>query len=165
MADEYSFDVVSKVDLNVMDECVTAAMKEIANRYDFKGSSANIEFDKKDGKLTLSAADEYKMQAVFDILVARLAKRSLPVKNLERGKIEQALGATARQVVTVKQGIPSDKAKEIVQSIKAAKLKVQASIQGDQLRVTSKSKDELQQAMARMRASDWGIELQFNNFR
>ena len=165
MADEFSFDVVSKVDLNVVDECVQVAMKEIANRYDLKGANASIEHDKKAGKLTLAAADEYKVNAVYDILTGRMAKRGLPLKNLERGKIEQALGQTARQVVTVKQGIPTDKAKEIVAAIKAAKLKVNASIQGDQLRVTSKSKDELQNAMARMRASDWGVELQFNNFR
>jgi len=165
MAEEFSFDVVSKVDISIAEDCVNVAMKEIANRFDFRGANAGIAFDKKEGKLTLTAQDEFKIDAVFDILMTRFAKRSLPLKNMERGKVETALGQTARQVVTVKQGIPSDKAKEMVAAIKQVKLKVQASIQGDQLRVTGKSKDDLQQAMALLRGKDFGLDLQFNNFR
>lgn len=165
MAEEFSFDVVSKVDLQVIEDCVHTAMKELANRFDFKGVNATIEFNKKDGKITLAAPDEFKLNAVYDILTNRLAKRGAPLKNLDRGKVETALGQTARQVVTLKQGIASDKAKEMVAAIKAAKLKVQASIQGDQLRVTGKSKDELQSAMTLLRGKEWGLELQFTNYR
>ena len=165
MADEFSFDVVSKVDMQVIEDCVNVAMKEIANRFDFRGANAGIAFDKKEGKLTLTAQDEYKIDAVFDILMTRLAKRGAPLKNMDRAKVETALGQTARQVVTIKQGIPSDKAKEMVAAIKQVKLKVQASIKGDQLRVTGKSKDDLQQAMALLRGKDYGLDLQFDNFR
>lgn len=165
MADEYSFDVVSKVDLNVVDECVQVALKEITNRYDFRGANAGIELDKKANTLKLTAADEYKVDAVFDILLTRLAKRGMPVKNFEKGKVETALGQTAKAVVTIKQGIPSDKAKEMTAAIKQTKLKVQPQIQGDQLRVVGKSKDDLQQAIALLKGRDWGLELQITNYR
>jgi uncharacterized protein YajQ (UPF0234 family) len=165
MAEEFSFDVVSKVDLQVIEDCVHIAMKEITNRFDFKGSISRIEFDKKAATLTLLSEDEYKLNSVYDILTTRLAKRGAPLKNLERGKVEAAAGATARQVVTIKQGIPSDKAKEMVAAIKQAKLKVQASIQSDQLRISSRAKDELQNAIALLKRQDWGLELQFTNYR
>lgn len=165
MASEFSFDVVSKVDMQVVDECVQVALKEITNRFDFRGANANIELDKKESKLKLTAADEFKVNAVFDILVTRLAKRGAPIKNLEKGKVEAALGQTAKQTVTIQQGIPSDKAKEMVAAIKGTKLKVQASIQADQLRISGKSKDDLQAAMALLKGKDWGLAIQFDNYR
>jgi uncharacterized protein YajQ (UPF0234 family) len=165
MAEEFSFDVVSKVDLQVVDECVQAALKEIVNRFDFRGANAGIELDKKAGTLKLAAADEYKVNAVFDILLARLARRGVPVRNFEKGKVEAALGQTAKAMVTIKQGIPSDKAREMAAAIKQAKLKVQPQIQGDQLRVAGRSKDDLQQAIALLKGRDWGLELQFTNYR
>lgn len=165
MAADFSFDVVSEVDMNLVGECVQVAMKEIANRFDFKGSAASIELNTKDKNLTVLGENEYKIDAVIDILNTRMAKRGLPLKNFTKGKIETALGATARVVVAIQAGIPSDKAKEITSAVKQAKLKVNATIQGEQLRVTSKSKDELQSAMAFMKGRSFGVDLQFKNFR
>lgn len=164
MAD-YSFDVVSKVDLNVISEAVTAADKEIANRYDFKGTNSSIELNQKDNELKLHSSDEYKVAALRDVLFTRLAKRGVALKNLTQGKVESALGGNAKQSIKIQQGIPSEKAKEISKYIKDAKLKVAASIQGDQLRVSSKSKDELQATMAKLREKDFGLDLQFTNYR
>lgn len=164
MAD-YSFDVVSKVDLNIISEAVAAADKEIANRYDFKGSNSSIELNTKDNELKLASSDEYKVAALRDVLFTRLAKRGVALKNLTLGKVESALGGTAKQVVKIQQGIPSEKAKEISKYIKDAKLKVAASIQGDQLRITSKSKDELQDTMGKLKENDFGLDLQFTNYR
>ncbi len=165
MAQDFSFDVVSKVDLHVVEECVQAAIKEIGTRFDFKGSVSKIEFDQKGPALSVTADDEFKLKSVHDILNTRLAKRGLPLKNFAPQKIEAALGGSVRQAVKVQQGIPSDKAKEIVAAIKKSGLKVQASIQGDQLRVSSKSKDALQQAIALLKAGSFGVELQFTNYR
>jgi len=165
MAQDFSFDVVSKVDLQAVEDCVHTAMKEIANRFDFKGSISRIELDKKAGTLTLHSEDDYKLNSVYDILSTRLAKRGVPLKNFERGHLEPAAGGTVRQVVKIQQGIPSEKARQLVAVIKEAKLKVQASIQGDQLRVSGKSKDELQATIALLRAKDFGLELQFTNYR
>ncbi len=165
MPSDFSFDVVSKVDVFIVDECVQAAMKEIVNRFDFKGSISNIEFNQKELTLTVTSDNEYKLTAVHDVLNTRLAKRGLPLKNFVQQKLELALGGNVRQVVKVQQGIPSDKAKEMVAAIKKSGVKVQASIQGDQLRVTSKSKDALQDAMAVLRGGAFGVDTQFTNRR
>ena len=165
MASDFSFDVVSEVDLNIVSESIQVAMKEIVNRFDFKDANASIELNEKDKKLTVRAKDEGRIDAALDILFARMAKRNLPLKNMEKGKIEQALGQTARLEVKIQAGIPTDKAKQIQAAIKDKKLKVNAQIQGDQLRVTSKSKDELQQTLALLRGGSFGVDLQFKNFR
>ena len=165
MASDFSFDVVSEVDLNLVSEGVQTAMKEIANRFDLKGASATIELDAKAKKLLVRAADDFKIDQVIDILFTRLAKRGLPVKNFTKGTIEHALGATAKVDVAIQSGIPTDKAKEIQAALKQAKLKVNAQLQNEQLRVTSKSKDELQATMNLLRQGSYGIELQFKNFR
>ena len=165
MAKDASFDVVSKVDFTIVEESVQVALKEILNRYDFRGTDSAIEFDPKALIITLQSADEHKVQALFDVLAMRMAKRGLPLKNFKQETMEHALGGTARQKVTVTQGIPSDKAKEIVKEIKKAGLKVQAAIQGDQLRVSAKSKDELQATIAFLKEQNFGIDLQFDNYR
>ena len=164
MAD-FSFDVVSKVDLNVISEAVSAANKEITNRYDFKGTNSSIELLQKESELKLASSDEYKVNTLRDIIFTRMAKRGIALKNLQPQKIEAALGGNAKQTVKIQQGIPADKAKEITQTIKDAKLKVSASIQGDQLRVSSKSKDELQAVIALLKGHDFGVDLQFTNYR
>src|SRR5687768_15344118 len=130
MADDFSFDVVSKVNMQFVSEAVTAAMKEVSTRYDFKDTNSGVELDEKAGALSLQSKDEFKVKALFDIVTTRLAKRGLPLKNFKPEKIEHALGGTARQKLTITQGIPSDKAKEIVAELKKTGLKVQASIQG-----------------------------------
>ena len=165
MASEFSFDVVSKVEYTVVDEAIAIAMKEVINRYDFKDSKSEISFDKKNNSIILQSCDDYKVKALYDVLLTKLSKRGLPLKNFEPQKIESALGGTARQAVKIQQGIPQDKAKEIVKAMKEQKLKANISIQGDTLRVTSKSKDELQNVMALLRGGDFGITLQFDNFR
>jgi uncharacterized protein YajQ (UPF0234 family) len=165
MASEFSFDVVSKVDYNIVDEAIAIAMKEIVNRYDFKGFNSEINFDRKANSIMLLSADEYKLKALYDVLLTKLSKRGLPLKNFQPEKVESALGGTAKQTVKVQQGIPQDKAKEIVKAIKEQKLKANVSIQGDTLRVTSKSKDELQTVMGLLRGGDFGLTLQFDNFR
>ncbi|MBI4422662.1 MAG: YajQ family cyclic di-GMP-binding protein [Elusimicrobia bacterium] len=165
MASDFSFDVVSKVDVNLVDECVQVAMKEIANRFDFKGSISRIELNVKELVLTITSDDEYRLKAVIDVLNTRLAKRGLPLKNFVGQKIETALGGAVRQPIKVQQGIPSDKAKEMVAAVKKSGVKAQAAIQGDQLRITSRSKDALQEAMGVLRAGAFGIDLQFTNYR
>ncbi len=165
MAQDYSFDVVSEVDLNLVAESIQVAMKEIANRFDFKDAQASIELNSKDKKLIFRAKDENRIEAAFDILSMRMAKRGLPLKNFKKEKVETALGQTARMEVSVQSGIPTDKAKEMSAALKAAKLKVNPSIQGDQLRVSSKSKDDLQAAMAHLKNGNFGVDLQFKNFR
>ena len=165
MPSEFSFDVVSEVDLNLVSESVQVALKEITNRFDFKDAKASIDLNAKDKKLTIAAVDEHKVEAAYDVLMTRMAKRGLPLKNFAKGKILLALGQTARMEVVVQAGIASDKAKEMTAAIKARKLKVNPTIQGDQLRVTSKSKDELQAAMALLKSGAFGVDLQFKNFR
>jgi uncharacterized protein YajQ (UPF0234 family) len=165
MAQDFSFDVVSEVDLNLVGESVQVAMREITNRFDFKTANASMELDAKTKKLIVRACDEMKIDNAIDILFMRMAKRGIPLKNFVKGKVESALGQTARMDVAIQSGIPADKAKEMVAAIKAAKLKVNASIQAEQLRVTSKSKDELQSAMVLLRQGNFGVELQFKNFR
>jgi cyclic-di-GMP-binding protein len=166
MADASSFDVTSTIDLQEVDNAINQARKEIAQRYDFKGSKAAIEFNKAENSLTLVADDSFKMDALWDILQTRLVRRNVPIKNLKLGDPEQATNATVRRVVTLQQGIPSDAAREIIKYLKDQKVKkVQATIQGDQLRITSPSKDELQDVMRLLRNRDFGIALQFGNYR
>ncbi|MDE2489447.1 MAG: YajQ family cyclic di-GMP-binding protein [Elusimicrobia bacterium] len=165
MPSEFSFDAVSDVDLNQVSEVVAVAMKEISNRYDLKDANASIELDPKAKTLTVRAADEFKVDQVYDVLLTRLAKRGLPVRNIAKGKVESALGATAKMTATIQSGIPTDKAKKMQQAIKDAKLKVNAQIQEGQLRVSGKSKDDLQAAMQVLRGGSWELDLQFKNFR
>ena len=166
MASTYSFDVTSNIDMPEVDNPVTQARKEIAQRFDFKGSSAAIDLDAKANTLTLTAEDNFKLESVWEVLQTRLIKRSVPVKNMKREEIQPAAGSTVKQVITLQQGIPSDAAREIVKHLKDLKLKkVQAQIQADQVRVTSASKDELQGAMQALRAKDFGVSLQFGNYR
>jgi len=166
MASTYSFDVTSNIDMPEVDNAVNQARKEIAQRFDFKGSSAAIDLDAKANTLTLTAEDSFKLESVWDVLQTRLIKRSVPVKNMKREETQPAAGSTVKQVITLQQGIPSDAAREIVKHLKDLKLKkVQAQIQADQVRVTSASKDELQDAMQALRAKDFGVSLQFGNYR
>jgi hypothetical protein len=166
MAVQPSFDITSTVDLQEVDNALNQARKEVAQRYDFKGSKASIDFDMKESKLVLIADDDFKLNALWEILLTRLVRRNVPGKNLSRGPIEPAANSTVRQDVQLQQGIDSDKAREIVKFIKDSKLKkVQTSIQGDQLRVTSPSKDELQDVMRLLREQDFGVALQFGNYR
>jgi uncharacterized protein YajQ (UPF0234 family) len=166
MAAVSSFDVTSTVDLQEVDNAVNQARKEIAQRYDFKGSTASIDFNKAESTLTLAAEDQMKLTALWDVLQTRMIRRNVPVKNLKLGEIETAGGSSVRRVVTLQQGIPSDAARDILKFLKDQKLKkVQASIQGDQLRVSSASKDELQTVIGLLRGHDFGIALQFGNYR
>jgi cyclic-di-GMP-binding protein len=166
MAQQCSFDVTSNVDLQEVDNALNQARKEVAQRYDFKGAKASIEFDTKESKLVLVADDEFKLNALWEIVQTRLVRRNVPVKNLTRGAVIAAANSTVRQEISLQQGIPVEKAKDIVKFLKDAKLKrVQASIQGDQLRVTSPNKDDLQDAMRQLREQDFGVALQFGNYR
>jgi uncharacterized protein YajQ (UPF0234 family) len=161
-----SFDITSTVDLQEVDNAVNQARKEVAQRFDFKGSKADIEFNRSDNALTLIADDEFKLSALWEIVQTRLVRRNVPVKNLKPGTLERAANDTVRRVVTLQQGIPGDAAKEIAKFIKDQKLKrVQAAIQGDQVRISSPSKDELQSVMRLLREQDFGIALQFGNYR
>jgi cyclic-di-GMP-binding protein len=163
MAAENSFDIVSKINMSEVTNAVTQAMKEIGQRFDFKGSKSNIT-EEKDALVVVSD-DEYKLKSVIDILQTKLVKRGVPVKNLSFGKVEAALSGTVRQRVSLQQGIPTDKAKEIVKAIKDSKIKVQASIQADQVRVSGKSRDELQSVIQLLKGKEFSIELQFDNYR
>jgi uncharacterized protein YajQ (UPF0234 family) len=165
MAKDNSFDVVSKVDYTLVKESIQVALKEVTNRYDFRGVETKMDFNEKEHTIILSSGDDYKVQALFDILVTRMAKRGLPVKNFQPEKMEEALGGTARQKVTITQGIPTAKAKEITKALKEEKLKVQATNQGDYLRIASKSRDLLQETQSFLKEKDWGIDLQFENYR
>jgi uncharacterized protein YajQ (UPF0234 family) len=163
MAAENSFDVVSKIDMAEVTNAVTQAMKEIGQRFDFKGSKSNITQEKD--ALMIVSDDEYKLKSVIDILQGKLVKRGVPVKNLSYGKVEAALAGTVRQKISLQQGIPIDKAKEIVKAIKDSKIKVQASIQADQVRVSGKDRDNLQTVIQLLKGKDFGVELQFENYR
>ena len=161
-----SFDVTSTVDLQEVDNAVNQARKEVAQRYDFKGSRASIDLNKAENSLTLVADDDFKMQQLWEILQTRLIRRDVPVKNMKLGDIEPAGNSTVRRVITLQQGIPSDAARDIVKFLKDRKLKkIQATIQGDQLRISSPSKDELQDVMRLLREQDFGVALQFGNYR
>jgi cyclic-di-GMP-binding protein len=166
MAAAASFDITSTVDLQEVDNAVNQARKEIAQRYDFKGSRAAIDLNRGENSIVLTADDDFKMNAVWEILQTRMVRRGVPVKNLTPGTIEKAANDTVRRTVTLQQGIPTEAAKEIVKFLKDQKLKkVQAAIMADQVRVSSPSKDELQDAMRLLREKDFGIALQFGNYR
>ena len=166
MATQCSFDITSNVDLQEVDNALNQARKEVAQRYDFKGAKAAIDFDAKESNLILTADDEFKLNALWEIVQTRLVRRNVPTKNLTRGSVIPAANTTVRQEITLQQGIPTEAAKEVVKFLKDTKLrKVQASIQGDQLRVTSPSKDELQEFMRLLRDKDFGVALQFGNYR
>lgn len=161
-----SFDVTTGVDLQEVDNAINQAQKEIAQRYDFKGSHASIEFKRAEELIALVADSEFQMRALFDIVQTKLIKRGVPVKNLEIGDIKQAAGDTVRRDLKLVTALDSDTAKKVAAAVKEAKLKkVQAAIQADQVRVTSPSKDELQEAMALLRKGDFGVELKFGNYR
>jgi cyclic-di-GMP-binding protein len=160
-----SFDVVSKIDLPEVSNAVQQALKEIQQRYDLKDSHSNIELQEKENKILLQSQDEYKLKAVIEILEQKLVKRKVPLKGLVYGTMTAAGGSTVRQEVTLQQGIPIEKAREIVKLIKDSKKKVQASIQGDFLRIAGKDRDTLQDVMQLLRSSDFGIDMQFTNYR
>jgi hypothetical protein len=160
---EHSFDVVSSVDLQEVKNAIGQAMKEIGTRFDLKGTDSDISLTGEE--ILLTSADEFKLKAVRDVLETRLVKRNVPLKALTFGTVEKALGQTARQKVSLQKGIPSDKAREIVKLIKGTKLKVQAAIQGEQVRVTGKSLDDLQAVIGALKQADLGIDMQFTNYR
>ena len=164
MATDCSFDVVCKVDLDEVKNALSQAMKEIGQRYDFKGSSSKIEL-KDDKVLVLTSDDEIKLKAVIDVLQTKLHKRGVSIRSMVYGKLEPASKGTVRQEVTINQGIPVEKAKGLIKAIKDSKIKVQASIQGDQLRVSGKSRDDLQEVIALFKKDDQGLDLQFTNYR
>ncbi|KIL41403.1 hypothetical protein SD70_07050 [Gordoniibacillus kamchatkensis] len=163
MSSENSFDIVSKLDMQEMSNAINQALKEIETRFDFKGSKSDITLEKNE--VVLLSDDDFKLQNVRDILSAKMAKRGLPLKNLEYGKIEPAAMGTVRQRITLKQGIDQDNAKKINTLIRDSKLKVKSQIQGDSIRVTGKSKDDLQAVIQMLRKADLPLELQFDNFR
>ena len=164
MADN-TFDVMSKIDLPEVSNAIQQASKEILARYDLKDSKSTIELNEKDRKILLASSDDYKLKSVNEILGQKLAKRGIPIKGLTYGEISQASGGRVRQEITLQQGIPLEKAKDIVKLIKDSKLKVQASIQGDVVRVAGKDRDTLQQVIAMLRGKDFGIDMQFGNYR
>ena len=164
MAAENSFDIVSKVDLQEVSNAIQNALKEIHTRFDLKDSKSDIQLEGKEA-LVLSSADEYKLKAVTDILQSKLIKRGVPIKALSYGTVEPAAGSSVRQKITMQQGIPIEKAREIVKLIKDSKKKVQASIQGDTVRVSGKDRDSLQEVIALLRGHDFGIDMQFTNYR
>ena len=166
MAQNSSFDVTTGVDLQEVDNAINQAQKEIAQRYDFKGSKASIEFQRAEALLILVADNDFQMRSLFDVVQTRLIKRGVSVKNLDVGEIKQAGGDTVRREVKLKTALDGDTAKKVAAAIKDAKLKkVQAAIQGDQVRVSSPSRDDLQEAIALLRKGDFGVELKFGNYR
>src|SRR5262245_35111870 len=161
MAVQPSFDITSTIDLQEVDNALNQARKEVAQRYDFKGAKASVDFDPKESKLVLVADDDFKLNALWEIVQTRLIRRNVPTKNLTRGTVQPAANSTVRQDISLQQGIPSEKARDIVKVIKDAKLrKVQAAIQGDQLRISAPSKDDLQEVMRMLREQDFGVALQ-----
>lgn len=166
MAANPSFDISTGADLQEVDNAVNQALKEIATRYDFKGTRCTIDFDRDKAELKLAADDEFRMDALLDVLRGRLIKRGVPVKNLQIGEVETATGQSVRRTITLTQGIEGDTAKKIVRAIKDGGFKkTQASIQGDEVRVSAPSRDELQSVIAFLRAQEFGIELKFGNYR
>jgi cyclic-di-GMP-binding protein len=160
---ESSFDIVSSVDLQEVRNALAQATKEIRTRFDLKNSASQV--DLQGEEILLVSSDEFKLKAVRDVLEERLVKRNVPLKALSYGTVEQALGGTSRQRVSLQKGIPTEKAREIVKLVKGTKLKVQTAIQGDQLRVSGKSKDDLQSVMRLLKGTDLGIDMQFTNYR
>lgn len=166
MPPQSSFDVTTGVDLQEVDNAVNQAQKEIAQRYDFKGSKVSIDFRRADGQIVLVADDDFRMNALFDVLQGKLIKRGVPVKNLELGEIKPAGGDTVRREIKLRMSLDGDTAKKVAAAIKDARLKkVQAAIQGDQVRVSSPSRDDLQEVIKLLRSKDFGVELQFGNYR
>jgi len=163
MSSEASFDIVSKVDMQELTNAVRQAEKEIETRFDFKGSKSSIAIEKDE--LVVISDDEYKLKSVIDILQSKMVKRGVPIRNLEYGKIEPAALGTVRQRIRLKQGIDQDAAKKINTMIRDSKLKVKSQIQGDQIRVSGKSRDDLQAVIRMLKAADVGVELQFTNYR
>ena len=163
MAQQNSFDIVSQVDNAEVSNALNQTIKEVRQRFDFKGSTANVVLEKTD--LVLSAEDETKLRNMNDILQQKLVRRGVPLKALSYGNIEPAAGGTVRQRAQIQQGIPSEKAKEVVKFIKDSKAKVQASIQGDVVRVSGRDRDTLQDIIAKLKARDFGIHMQFTNYR
>ena len=165
MADLFSFDVVSKVDMQEVKNAIDQALKEITQRFDFKGTKTEVTLKEKEMELVIVSDDEYKLKSVADIVRGKLVKRNVSVRAFTFGAVEPSLGGLARQVAKIQSGLAMEKAKEIVKGIKDGKLKVQAQIQADQVRVQSKSKDELQTVIAFLKQKDFGIDLQFTNYR
>ena len=160
-----SFDVVSKIEMPEVANAIQQATKEVQQRFDLKDSHSTIELKEKDNKILLHSSDEYKLKAVVDILQSKLIKRQVPLKGLVYGEITAAAGSSVKQEISLQQGIATEKAREIVKKIKDSKLKVQVTIQGDYLRVAGKDRDTLQSAIALLRGSDFGIDMQFTNYR
>jgi uncharacterized protein YajQ (UPF0234 family) len=166
MAQNHSFDITTGVDLQEVDNAVNQATKEVGQRYDFKGTKCTLELDRAAGVVKLDADDDYKLKALHEILLAKLAKRGVPLKNVDAGEVEHGTLGRARQTLALKQGIPSDAAKEIVKDVKGQKLKkVQVQIQGNELRVTSPDLDTLQEVIAFLKGKDYGVQLNFGNYR
>src|SRR5688500_6806914 len=163
MAQQNSFDIVSQVDSAEIVNALNQTIKEVRQRFDFKGSAADVVLEKNE--LILSAEDETRLRNMNDILQQKLVRRGVPLKALSYGRVEPAAGGTVRQQVAIQQGIPSDKAKEIVKFVKETKLKVQAAIQGDVVRITGKDRDTLQDVIAQLKAKDFGINMQYSNYR
>jgi uncharacterized protein YajQ (UPF0234 family) len=161
---ENSFDIVSRVDLQEVSNAIQNALKEVHTRFDLKDTKSNIALEGKE-EIVLASSDEYKLKAVNDILQGKLVKRGVPLKALSYSAVEPAAGSTVRQKIKMQQGIPVEKAREIVKRIKDSKKKVQASIQGDTVRVSGKDRDTLQEIIALLRQSDFGIDMQFTNYR
>jgi len=165
MADTYSFDAVSKIDMQEVDNALNQARKEIAQRYDFKGSKTTLDLDTKENKLTVTSDDDFKVKSVVDIVESKMIKRGVSIKALKFGKIEPAAGGAARQVITLQSGIDKENAKKITTLVKNSGLKVQAQIMGDQLRISGKNKDDLQAVMQMIRDADFDFAVQFVNYR
>ena len=166
MAKDESFDITTGADLQEVDNALNQARKEIANRFDFKGIVAEIEYDRPNAKISIHTTDDYKLEAIWQVLTARFIARNVPVKNLQKGEVEKASGGTVRQVTALTQGIESDIARKIVKDIKDQKYKkVQAQVQGDAVRISGPSRDELQQVIQFLKGEDYGIELKFGNYR
>ena len=160
-----TFDVVSKIEIPEVHNAVQQAVKEVQQRFDLKDSKSSIEFNEKDSKIVLHSKDEFKLKSVIDILQNKLIKRNVPIKGLTYGELIPAAGSTVKQEITLQQGIPIEKARDMVKRLKDSKLKIQASISGDYVRVAGKDRDTLQSAMALLRGTDFGIDLQFTNYR
>ena len=160
-----SFDVVSEINMPEVVNAIQQAMKEIGTRYDLKDSKSTIELKEKDKKIELTSGDDYKLKSVIEILQGKLVKRNVPIRNLTYGPVTSSIGQSVKQEVTLISGIPSEKAKDVVKKLKDSKLKVQAAINGDLVRVSGKDRDTLQQAIAVLKSGDFGIELQYTNFR
>jgi uncharacterized protein YajQ (UPF0234 family) len=160
-----SFDIVSKIEMPEVLNAVQQAVKEIQQRYDLKDSKSSIELNEKENKIVLASSDDFKLKAVIDILESKLVKRKVPLKGLSYGEIIPSAGSSVKQEITLQQGIATEKARDIVKAVKDSKLKVQASIQGDFVRIAGKDRDTLQSVIQLLRGQDFGIDLQFSNYR